>query len=83
MPSLAFPQLPSTLRLRGTNIVPRAADTGNGGYATPANFYDLLYDWGTSNGDPWNDWIKPQIDAAAASGCNLVRFMFDATVRVG
>lgn len=79
----AFPNF-AGVRFRGSNISNRPGDSANGDFGTPSSFYDVLYDWGTGNAsDPWNNWIKPQIDAIATNGGNLVRFVFDATVVVG
>lgn len=79
----AYPLFPG-IQFRGGNLVPRPTDTGNGLNGVPADFYDLLYDWGTGDvSDPWNNWIKPQIDALASVGGNLLRFIFDITVRLG
>lgn len=81
---VAFEQF-GGVKFRGANIVPRPGDSGNGGFGVPANFYDLLYEWGTEGptSAAWTEWIKPQIDAVKALGGNCIRFMFDATVRVG
>lgn len=72
------------IKFRGVNISGRPNDTGNGNFGVPSNSYDLIYDWATGHeSDPWNTWLKPQIDAMALLGCNLFRFLFDITARLG
>jgi hypothetical protein len=46
--------------------------------------YQLCYQWGTGHvSDPWNNFIKPCIDAAVLQDCNGVGFTFDCTLLAG
>jgi hypothetical protein len=73
---IAFPSV-NNLKLAGANIVPAPTDTGNGGYGNRACFYDTWRLWN------WTGWIKPQVDAAHANGCNFVRMQGDFLIRYG
>ncbi len=65
---------------RGCNISPRTADMGD----PYEPWYLLLYDWGTQGptGTRWTQFVKPQLDAMAALGVNVVNLFFDSTLRV-
>ncbi len=55
-------RIPSDVRMRGTNIVPRPGDD-----TSKPSVWSAMWDvW------PWDDWIQPQINDAAAVG-NAVR----------
>lgn len=69
----------------GLNIVPRPTDDGNGASVSPSVMYQFIYDYLTEGptGPTWLQWIKPQIDAAQAVGCNCVRWYWDVSTMVG
>jgi hypothetical protein len=72
-------------KFKGLNIVPRPTDDGNGPPVSPSVMYEFIYDYLTEGptGPAWLQWIKPQIDAAKAAGCNCVRFYWDVGTLVG
>ena len=76
MPLIAWPRLGGR-KGRMVNLCGGTTDSVTGDYGTVGNLYDVWFDW------PWDAWIKPQIDAAHALGANVVRFIFDATLRIG
>lgn len=66
-------------KIKGVNGVPRGSDA-SGAYQP---WYTIGYQWGTSHvSDPWNAWIKPQINLAHALGFNGFRFFLDASLRI-
>lgn len=72
-------------KFKGYNIVPRPTDDGNGPAVSPSVMYEFIYDYLIEGptGVTWLQWIKPQIDAAKAIGCNCVRFYWDVGTLVG
>ena len=73
VPSGQWDLLPSGKRVAGVNILMSQTATTGGEVAN--SWADCWTSW------PWDTWIKPQIDAAAAYGFNTVRLFGTVTAR--
>jgi hypothetical protein len=77
----AFPVM-AGWRFRGFNGVPSPAHLALSNQDAGAAWYQHWYDWGTGTTSV-RDWMRAQMVAGEAIGCNVIRFFLNPTLRYG